>query len=343
MAPPPTFPEDFAAWRNLPKQTDAYLQDHFGLRRTLPSGLWLHHEPRSVENRQAAGSDRLAMGGCSLRGDQMIQQSAGLIRRDEQLAGPPTCWGRCTPCLPLAASGCLSRHRPIPRLSTRTSFPLWARNWGQRTEYDVLLDDLAARGVPAVDLRPALIAARAQGKVYRMHDTHWTRARCGGRLQCDRTKPILTRTGNSTQPAVLGAPETIVGGDLARLLGMADELKETVRLLALPPGKREALDQGKICHGPWHKRSHWTHDHDHRRFIHRRLFRVDAVAAHWPGCLAASTFLSLRLEMDRPVSAGRGLVDADRTLHRVWEGRASGRPAAAPGDQTSIDPGPDRP
>ena len=28
--------------------------------------------------------------------------------------------------------------------------------------------------IPAVDLRPALIAAKAEGKVYRMNDTHWT-------------------------------------------------------------------------------------------------------------------------------------------------------------------------
>src|SRR5277367_2477629 len=36
------------------------------------------------------------------------------------------------------------------------------------------LANLAAKGVPAVDLRPPVKAARAGGSVFYMHDTHWT-------------------------------------------------------------------------------------------------------------------------------------------------------------------------
>ena len=52
--------------------------------------------------------------------------------------------------------------------------PEWAKNRGRRTEYDLLLDGLAAHGVPAVDLRPAVEAARSGGPVYYKHDLHWT-------------------------------------------------------------------------------------------------------------------------------------------------------------------------
>ena len=122
--------------------------------------------------------------------------------------------------------------------------PLWARNRGQRTEYDVFLDDLAARGVPAIDLRPALIAAKAEGKVYRMNDTHWTAL--GAVAAFNAIVQADSHPDWKLDPArVLGAPETIVGGDLARLLGTADNMKETDRLSALPPGKREALDKVK--------------------------------------------------------------------------------------------------
>ena len=48
--------------------------------------------------------------------------------------------------------------------------PLWAQNPGKPTEYDILLANLAAKGVTAVDLRPAVKNARTRGPVFYMHD-----------------------------------------------------------------------------------------------------------------------------------------------------------------------------
>jgi alginate O-acetyltransferase complex protein AlgJ len=241
LAPAPAFPEGLAGWRNLPRQTDAYLSDHFGMRRLFLQayGFIMSRAPlKTGKPLVLAGSN----GWMFFRGDQMIQQSAGLIRRDGQLERTADLLG--TMHTLLAARGVRLRVASPPNSATiyGDELPLWARNRGQRTEYDVLLDDLAARGVPAVDLRPALIAAKAEGKVYRMHDTHWTEL--GGVAAFNAIVRADSHPDWTLDPAsVLGAPETIVSGDLARLAGTGDNLKETERLLTLPPGKREALDQ----------------------------------------------------------------------------------------------------
>ena len=105
---------------------------------------------------------------------------------------------------------------------------------------------------------------RAEGKVYHMHDTHWTAF--GAVTAFNAIVEADSHPDWKLDPArVLGAPETFVGGDLARLLGTADDVKETDRLLTLPSGKREPLDDRKqFATALSHKRPLWTHDHDHR-------------------------------------------------------------------------------
>ena len=77
-----------------------------------------------------------------------------------------------------------------------------------------------------------------------MHDTHWTAF--GAVTAFNAIVEADSRPDWKLDPArVLGAPETLVGGDLARLLGTADAVKETDRLLTLPSGKREPLDDRK--------------------------------------------------------------------------------------------------
>jgi hypothetical protein len=118
--------------------------------------------------------------------------------------------------------------------------PIWARGGGRRTEYDVFLDDLAARGVPAVDLRPVLRAARTQGQVYYMHDTHWTfRGALAG------FNAVVAATGHPDwrlEPTfALGPPVTRRGGDLSRMLGVNDEVTESDEELTLSSGRKELL------------------------------------------------------------------------------------------------------
>ena len=111
--------------------------------------------------------------------------------------------------------------------------PIWAQNRGRRTEYDLLLGELAVNGVRAVDLRPPVEAARAQGPAFFMHDTHWSfRGALAGFnavVEAD-SHPDWRLDPNSA----LGPLTTREGGDLARMLGFEDSATETIENLALP-------------------------------------------------------------------------------------------------------------
>lgn len=95
-----------------------------------------------------------------------------------------------------------------------------------------------------MDLRPALKAARSQGKVYLRHDSHWTpRGAIAG------YNAVVEADGHPdwrVDPATaLGPPTLVKGGDLARLAGVQDQATETVEPLTLPSkGADEPISTG---------------------------------------------------------------------------------------------------
>src|SRR6202020_839776 len=118
--------------------------------------------------------------------------------------------------------------------------PSWARNAGQATELDLFVNALAARGVKTADLRPVLRAARESGKVYRLHDTHWT-ARGAVAAFNAIAKVASHATWQVNVDTALGPTTIITGGDLARMAGINGDVTEPDQPLALPPGRRESL------------------------------------------------------------------------------------------------------
>jgi alginate O-acetyltransferase complex protein AlgJ len=62
---------------------------------------------------------------------------------------------------------------PSPAVIYPEDLPNWVPR-GAPSEADLLLARTRACGVTAVDLRPALIAAKPGGSIYYHHDTHWT-------------------------------------------------------------------------------------------------------------------------------------------------------------------------
>jgi alginate O-acetyltransferase complex protein AlgJ len=247
LAPVPSFPRSLAEWRSAPKQIDVYLRDHFGLRQIFlrTYALIMNRVLKNSGNPLVlTGSD----GWMFYRGDGMVQQSAGISRRDGLVAETADLLATMQAALAARNIRLLVSLPPNPTTIYGDQLPLWARNRGQRTEYDVYLDDLAARGIAAVDLRPALEAAEAQGKVYRMHDTHWN-----ARGAVAAFNAIVQRDSHpdwTLDPAsVLGPPVTIVGGDLARMLGIEADVTERDQLLALPAGERATFISGMF--GPY--------------------------------------------------------------------------------------------
>jgi alginate O-acetyltransferase complex protein AlgJ len=110
--------------------------------------------------------------------------------------------------------------------------PHWAQNHGRRNEYDLMLDELAAKGVKAIDLRPAERQARSHGAAFFMHDTHWTPR---GALAA-----FNTIVEADQRPDWRLEPKSHNGGDLARMLGVED-LTERAEDLTPPPVQKALL------------------------------------------------------------------------------------------------------
>ena len=247
LAPTPALPHTFAQWLSVPRQVDAYLRDHFGLRQLFLRGYGMIMN-RALKN---AGNPLVLSGTDGwmfYRGDGMIQQSAGIVRRDAQVASMADFLATMRTLLAARGIRMLAASPPNSATIYGDHLPLWAKNRGQRTEYDVLMEDLAARGVPAVDLRPVLVAAEPQGQLYYKHDTHWTpRGAVAGFNAIVRADAHPDWTFDPD--TVLGAPGAIAGGDLARMLGVEAEVSERGQAMALPAGHRELFGTGTL--GPY--------------------------------------------------------------------------------------------
>jgi hypothetical protein len=249
LAPAPAFPTDLGEWQALPRRLDAYLRDHFGLRASF-----LQAYAQIMSRIQLQRANAMVLTGLDgrmfFRGQSMLQQSAGLIRNDNRVAEVANVLAAMRTVLDRRHSRLLVASPPNASTIYADRLPLWARNRGQRTEYDVLLSDLAARGIQAVDLRPVLTAARTDGEVYLRHDTHWTArgavAAFNAIVQAD-SHPDWKLDPDS----VLGPPETVVGGDLARLLGEAAEVSEPAQLLKLPAPHRELMAPAEGSPAPY--------------------------------------------------------------------------------------------
>src|SRR6185437_10850488 len=197
----------------------------------------------------------------------------------------------------------------------------WARNPGRKTEYDLFLSDLAERGVKAVDLRPALKAARSQGKVYLRHDSHWTpRGAIAG------YNAVIEADGHPdwrVDPATaLGPPTLVKGGDLAPR-GRAGPSDRNGRAPHPPvEGRRRTNLRGRDAGPRCCDRQSRKDRHGDRRFVYGLLFHANVVRACGTCGLDPSSSVRVRLAPHRQVSPRRCVVGADRTLSHLRSGRA---------------------
>ncbi len=230
-APPPQAPENFAAAFALPGEIDAYLKDRFGLRRVL---IRAHKDLIRPLLGRGDGPVLIGRDGRMFyMGDEMVRQSAGLVLRDQKVSEVADLIGQMKS--ELAPRGVKFLVAMPPNSSTvyQDDLPVWAQNRGRTTEYDLLLEELADRGVKAIDLRPALIAARSGGNVYLMHDTHWSHrgalAAFNALVEADGHQDWRLAPKSALAPAT-----ALKGGDLIRMLGVEDGATESVEELRLP-------------------------------------------------------------------------------------------------------------
>jgi alginate O-acetyltransferase complex protein AlgJ len=238
LAPAPATPDDPADWLILPKEIDAYLKDHFGLRQVM---IRAHKD--LTKPLLGLGNDLVMIGRDGHMfyiGEEAIRQSAGLIMRDQRVSDATDLLVRMNEALAARGARFLVALPPNAASIYQDDLPRWAQNHGKTTEYDLILADLAEKGVRAVDLRPPLMKARADGPVFYMHDTHWTdRGALAGFnaiVEAD-SHPDWRIDPNSA----LGPPTTRQGGDLARMFGVADSVTESAQYLVLADGKKELM------------------------------------------------------------------------------------------------------
>ncbi|HET9018636.1 MAG TPA: hypothetical protein VFN46_03565, partial [Acetobacteraceae bacterium] len=234
-----------AGWRDLPRflnRLDLYLRDHFWLRPALIHGHAL------LANFLLRNGDELvfigAHGHFFLRGEDAIAQSAGRMVRPSWITATADMLAEMR--AELAAHGARLLVAVPPNAATiyPEDLPKWARDDGRPTEYDLLYAALAARGVATLDLRPVLRAAKAQGRVYLRHDTHWSPR--GALAGYDAIVAAASLPDWRLAPeATLSPPVPLVGGDLARMLGLPHDVADAVPMLALPPGHETQLSDEK--------------------------------------------------------------------------------------------------
>jgi alginate O-acetyltransferase complex protein AlgJ len=224
-APSPRAPVDSADWFRLPNEIDAYLQDHIGLRQAL---LHAHREL----SKPLIGSYKVLMGRGGRMfylGNEMVTQSAGLVMRDQAVNDE------------LKARGIRFLVAPPPNASSvyTDDLPLRAQNAGRPTEYDLLMSDLAAKGVPALDLRPVLKKARPGGSLFYMHDSHWSFR--GALMAYNAIVEADSHPDWRIDPNSALAPVVRKGGDMAKILGLGDKISEHTENLTFPGSRKIPL------------------------------------------------------------------------------------------------------
>ena len=244
LSPEPEAPRSLADLRALPSEIDAYLKDHFGLRQAM---IRLH---RDLSHPVLYGNEEVLIGRNGRMfylGRQAVRQSAGLTLRDEKVAEAADLIAAMRDKLAERGATLIVAVPPNSSTTYEADLPLWAQNRGRKTEYDLFLADLAAHGVKAVDLRPAMRSLAKTAEAYHVHDTHWTAraAIAGFDVIAEADGHPDWRVDAST---ALGRPTVRKGGDVARILGVEDEVSEDDQELSLPDGgKVETLSPGPMA------------------------------------------------------------------------------------------------
>jgi alginate O-acetyltransferase complex protein AlgJ len=241
-APAPAAPTTLAAALAFPRQVEAFANDHFGLRSKM---IRLH---KDLMKPVLFKENNVALIGSSGRiyaiADDMVMQSAGHVVREQEVLEAADLLATMRNALAARGVSFLVALPPNSSTIYPDDLPTWARNPGRETEYDLLLEALAARGVKSVDLRPALRFARLDGPTYLMNDLHWNvRGAVAG------FNAIVEADGRPDwriEPsAAIGPLTERKGGDIARLLGIdgsVSEMTESLRLSA--KGRTENLSEG---------------------------------------------------------------------------------------------------
>jgi hypothetical protein len=223
FAAAPGWPRTLQDWTAFPRNLDRYLGDHFGLRSELvrAHGLLRYSVGLPGDLRVLIGRDKWLF----LNGDATIAQSTGTLRRETAIAAFADRAAALKSRLEARNARLIVTVPPNSSTINRDRLPGWTAQAPAETEYDLMMKALAARHVPALDLRPALLAASSRYPTYRRTDSHWNKF--GALVAYNAVVAALGRVDWTIDPArVMRGFETVEGGDLARLLAVSTDVTD---------------------------------------------------------------------------------------------------------------------
>lgn len=232
LASAPPWPRSWQDWTKLPRAFDRYLGDRFGLRAELvrAHGRLRYAADLPSDLRVLIGRD----GWLFLNGDGTIEQTTGALLRQDKIVRFADHAAELSARLKARNTRLLVTIPPNGSTINRARLPAWAAEMPKVTEYDLMIKALAEREVPALDLRPALLAANATRPTYRRTDTHWNKF--GALIAFNAVADAVGEPGWKLDPArVLRGFEPVPGGDLARLLAISGDISDEEAKIDLSP------------------------------------------------------------------------------------------------------------
>jgi alginate O-acetyltransferase complex protein AlgJ len=242
-APVPSVPHSLDRLAALPNELDDYLHEHFGLRTELIG--WYAY----LANWMLAEGNQQVLVGRHGRmfylGDDAVRQSAGLVRRESRVAETADFLAAVRDALMERGIRFLVASPPNAATIYQDDLPRWARSNGRTTEYDLFIKDLPARGIRAIDLRPIIWTVRSKAPAYFLYDTHWTpRAAIAGFNAVSEADGH--RGWRIDADAALARSSQRKGGDLARMIGVSNDVAEPHQEMALPSVSKVELTTGQF-------------------------------------------------------------------------------------------------
>ena len=213
-----------------PSDWDAYIRDHFaGRQQLIFADLWLSAR---VRLKPASAANTTVIRG---EGDWLLLQPGLLGATGGQTDA------KAAQRFAVFACGLQAEmnNRKVPFLFAPApgsaevypeAVPAWVPK-GPTTQADLLVKAVQGCGARALDLRPAMQAAKGQGPVYQRHDSHWTNI--GALAAFNGMAQAMGQPGWRIDPQAMNwRPTAAADSDLVRLSGLVDLPAE---MLPQPP------------------------------------------------------------------------------------------------------------
>ncbi|WP_299843386.1 hypothetical protein [uncultured Roseovarius sp.] len=234
LSPAPALSQALTNWTTLPEETNAWMRDHFGLRRTyLKIGFQLDKVLRSSGSLNAVrGDDGWIFN--ALNGALALHQ--GLLPFSE---GEADRWldGLTLVQDTAEASGATFIAMIAP--NKHTIFPEYLSGYPNKAAGESRLDEVLrlarTRKLPLFDLRDTLKEAKTHDKIYYETDSHWTEI--GAYIGFSELRSALNARGANIpdipRDALILSTDKDFRGDLYGLLGEENGVPETIQTVEI--------------------------------------------------------------------------------------------------------------